>query len=241
MNCREMAHCREIAARLQQALQLVWPPVAVCFEDRPPQDVPRVAAAGPSGCSYWKRAAEGESFYTLAADHYHCPIGAHTHNIELPEEHSSERSGLLQTMYELGYLRPDEVADIPRRRAPFNVAVYAPLATAARRPDVVLFRGNCRQMMILAEAAQGAGVRSAAAMMGRPTCAAIGHVLHSGQAVVSLGCIGNRVYTQLADDELYVVLPGEGLEAVAAVLDRLVEANRQLEDYHRARIAAVSR
>lgn len=231
--------CREIAEQLEQGLELTCPPVAVCFEADVPLDMPRVPAEGPSGCSYWKRAADGETFYTLPSDHYHCPIGAYTHHIELPEDRAGELTGMLQTMFELGYLRPDEVAGIPRCSAPFAAAVYAPLADAPRRPDVVLVRGNCRQMMMLLEAAQAAGIGSAAGLLGRPTCAAIGQVLQQGRAVASLGCIGNRVYTELADDELYVVLPGDRLDAVAARLPQLVAANRQLEAYHRARRSAV--
>jgi len=38
-------------------------------------------------------------------------------------------------------------------------------------PDVVLVRGNARQLMLPAEAAQAAGVAGTGAAMGRPTCA----------------------------------------------------------------------
>ena len=48
-------------------------------------------------------------------------------------------------------------------------------------------------------------------LMGRPTCmaipAAMSHALAS-----SLGCIGNRVYTELSDHELYAVLDGTQLD-----------------------------
>jgi uncharacterized protein (DUF169 family) len=47
----------------------------------------------------------------------------------------------------------------------------------------------------------------------------------------SLGCIGNRVYTGLEDDELYVVVAGKDLEKVAAALDEIVSANQALENY----------
>jgi uncharacterized protein (DUF169 family) len=36
------------------------------------------------------------------------------------------------------------------------VAVYAPLAAAPVPPDVMLMRGNARQLVLLAEAAQAA-------------------------------------------------------------------------------------
>src|SRR3954447_1591060 len=125
-------------SRLQALLGLKAAPIGVTFHTTPPPGVPHVAAAGPSGCSYWKRAAEGQTFYTEAADHYNCPVGAHTHGVELPEAVGKELEGLVGTMIQLEYLRPEEVAGIPRRREPFGVAVYAPLAATPLPADVVL-------------------------------------------------------------------------------------------------------
>ena len=56
--------------------------------------------------------------------------------------------------------------------------------------------------------------------------------------MASLGCIGNRVYTGLADDELYYAVPGQHLAAVVEKLVTIVHANRELEKYHRARLPA---
>jgi uncharacterized protein (DUF169 family) len=140
-------------------------------------------------------------------------------------------------MFCLGYLRPEEVPGVPRREGVFGVAVYAPLAAAPCEPDVVLVCGNAKQVMLLAEAAQAAGVGAGAGLMGRPTCAAIPEAMHSQQGVASLGCIGNRVYTGLADDELYFALPGPHVAVVAEKLATIMHANRELEKYHRARLA----
>ncbi len=54
---------------------------------------------------------------------------------------------------------------------------------------------------------------------------------------MSLGCIGNRVYTGLADGEGYVALPAAAIEAVAARLGTLARANEELEKLHRGREA----
>jgi uncharacterized protein (DUF169 family) len=221
--------------KLQDLLGLKLPPVALCFRAEAPADVPHVAQAGPSGCSYWKRAAEGQTFYTEVADHYGCPIGAYTHGIDLPAERSKELTDVVGTMIQLSYLRPEEVPAIPRREGSFGVAVYSPLAAAPAEPDVVLVRGNAKQMMLLSEAAGAAGVVAHVPLMGRPTCAAIPEVLRTQGAVWSLGCIGNRVYTDLADDEFYFALPGKALGAVTQKLAEIVHANRALEGYHRAR------
>jgi uncharacterized protein (DUF169 family) len=224
------------AEQLKGLLGLRTEPVALSFQATAPAGIPRVGAMAPSGCTYWKQAAEGRTFYTEAADHYGCPIGAYTHGIDLPPEQAKELEGLVGTMIHLGYLRAEEVPGIPRRTGTFGVVVYAPLAKAALEPDVILVRGDARQVMLLAEAAEAAGVGAGAGLMGRPTCAAIPQVLNTQRSTASLGCIGNRVYTGLADDELYFALPGKDVGAVTEKLAVLVHANRELERYHRARL-----
>jgi uncharacterized protein (DUF169 family) len=226
------------AKQLQDLLGLKTPPAALSFRASPPAGVPHVASPGPSGCTYWKRAAEGETFYTDAADHYHCPVGAYTHGIDLPPAQMQELQGVMGTMMSLGYLRGEELPGIPRRQEAFGVAVYGPLADTAEPPDVVLVRGNARQLMLLEEAAEAAGISGTAPLMGRPTCAAVPLAMQTRRSVSSLGCIGNRVYTELGDDEFYYALPGKDLAAVADKLTTIVNANRELEKYHRARVPA---
>ena len=74
-----------MSEQIQQLLNLETAPVAVTFHDARPDDVFRVEKTEASGCTYWRRAAEGKTFYTEAADHYNCPIGCYTHNVELPD------------------------------------------------------------------------------------------------------------------------------------------------------------
>jgi uncharacterized protein (DUF169 family) len=50
--------------------------------------------------------------------------------------------------------------------------------------------------------------------------------------VASTACIGNRVYTDVGDDELYVVIPGKDLSRVADELGTIVGANTTLSQYH---------
>jgi uncharacterized protein (DUF169 family) len=227
------------ARQLQDLLGLSRAAVAVTFRDAPPPGVARASAPGPSSCSYWKRAAEGQTFWTDAADHCNCPIGAHVHGVSPPPSVQQELQGVVETMIGLGYLRSEEVAAIPRREAPFQVAVYAPCTAAEESPDVVIVGGNARQVMLLVEAAASAGC-GGEGTMGRPTCAAQPEAMRTGRAVASLGCIGNRVYTGLADDEMYFVLPGRHLNAVVEKLAVIVQANRELEKYHRKKLSAVS-
>ena len=225
------------ASQLAELLELERQPVAVSFLDTPPEALPRTEQMAAAGCAYWKRAADGEAFYTEATDHYGCPIGAHTHGIDLPEEQGAELEGVIGTMVDLEYLEMQEVAGIPRREESFGVVSYAPLAKATTDPDVVLVRGSARQMMVLAEAAHAAGVACQTSMVGRPTCAAIPEVMLSGLSATNHGCVGNRVYTELADDELYFAFAGLQLEKIVERLSAIVNANKQLETYHRQRVS----
>lgn len=54
-------------------------------------------------------------------------------------------------------------------------------------------------------------------------------------AIASLGCIGNRVYTGLDEEEMYVVLRGRDLASVAEALRVISGANAALRDYARRR------
>jgi uncharacterized protein (DUF169 family) len=140
-------------------------------------------------------------------------------------------------MVGLEYLTMDDVARIPRRAQPFGVAVYSPLDRTPLSPDVVLVRGNARQLMLLAEAAQSAGAAGTMPAMGRPTCAVLPEAINSGRTAASFGCIGNRVYTGAGDDEAYFAIPGGQLAAIERRLEIIVHANSQLEKFHRARLA----
>lgn len=222
---------------LQELLALTSPPVAITFVDAPPHGVPHVSAVEPAGCGYWRRAAAGEVFFTVADDHKRCPVGAHTHNVTLSAAEQQELMGLVHTMVGLSYLKMEEVPLIPTRKTPLQVAVYAPLAAAPVPPDVVLVRGNAQQLMLLAEAAQAAGVAGTGATMGRPTCAVLPEAINSARTAASFGCIGNRVYTGAADTEGYFAIPGPQLSTVEESLAVIVRANQELEKFHRGRAA----
>jgi uncharacterized protein (DUF169 family) len=224
---------------LTNLLQLTSAPVAITFVDAAPPGVPHVADTEPASCGYWRRAAAGEVFFTIADDHKRCPVGAHTHNVDLSPTEQQELTALVQTMVGLSYLKMEEVPQIPTRKTPLQVAVYAPLASAPMPPDVVLVRGNARQLMLLAEAAQAAGVVGTGPAMGRPTCAVLPEAINSARTAASFGCVGNRVYTGADDNEAYFAIPGAQLAALEVSLSVIVRANQELEKFHRARAGAM--
>ena len=223
---------------LSELLQLTSTPIAISFVAAPPAHVPHVASLEPAGCGYWRRAAAGEVFFTVADDHKRCPVGAHTHNVTLSPAEQDELMALVQTMVSLSYIAMDDVPAIPTRKTPMQVAVYAPLALAPVPPDVVLIRGTAKQLMLLAEAAQAAGIAGTGATMGRPTCAVLPEAINSERTAASFGCVGNRVYTGAGEDDAYFAIPGPMLGRLEDKLAVIVNANHELEKFHRARADA---
>ena len=63
--------------------------------------------------------------------------------------------------------------------------------------------------------------------------------LDARSGVASVGCIGNRVYTGLGDDELYLAVPGLRRRKTLDQLDTILHANRALEQFHRQRAATL--
>ena len=229
-----MTNYRPIEQTFSDHLHLQQRPVAVIFRDAPPAGVARFAGTVPSGCSFWRLAAEGRSFYTVPADHYNCPIGSYTHNIPLPENRAQELDQTLGLLVQIGYVRMEEVPGIPRLPKTPGAVVYAPLGDSSLDPDVVLFAGRPGSVMLLQEAAQRAGVAAQWPLFGRPTCMALPFALAHG-AVASTGCIGNRVYTDLGEGELYLAVPGRDIARVAQELQTIASANAQLLAYHKDR------
>jgi len=229
-----MPDYKALEKEFHRILNLSRRPVAVSLRDEAPGGVEKFAGSEPSGCSFWRLAAQGRTFATVPSDHYNCPVGAHTHNIPLPENRAHELPGILETMAGLGYLKMEEVPGIPvLPKTPKNI-VFAPLGDTPVHPDVVLFAARPGKLMLLEEAASRAGVASHVQLLTRPTCMAIPAALAHGM-VTSAGCIGNRIYTDLGEDELYSAIPGSALERVAAELATIVAANNTLAEYHRNR------
>lgn len=229
-----MTRYSSLESLLVQLLGLSRRPVALVASTQPPAGMKKFSGSVPSGCSFWRLAAEGRAFYTEPADHYNCAIGCYTHNIALPPQREAELGATVEFMTGIGYIRPEDVAGIARLTQSPSYMAYAPLAEATFAPDVVILVGRPGKLMLMQEAAARAGVKTQPSLFARPTCMAIPAAM-SGGTTASSGCIGNRVYTDLADDELYIMVPGADVEKIAGELETIMEANRQLNDYHRQR------
>ena len=156
-----MTNYARVEQQLTEALALARRPVAIAFLDGPLPGVEPFTGTLPSGCSFWSLAAGGRTFSTAPADHHNCPIGSYTHNIPLPPAREPELTQTLSLMAEIGYIRMEEVAGIPRLAATPGTIVYAPLGDSPVAPDAVLVSGPPGRLMLLHEAATRAGLLQA--------------------------------------------------------------------------------
>jgi uncharacterized protein (DUF169 family) len=222
-----------IENKLMHALGGTRRPVAIAFLDAPPEGVERFEGSQPSSCSFWPLAAAGRTFYTVPADHQNCPVGGYTHNVLQPER-APELQQVLGLMSSIGYIRMEEVGGVFHLTQSPGAILYAPLGETPVEPSAVIASGAPSRVMLVMEAATRAGEAAPLPLLGRPTCMAIPAAMGAG-TVASAGCIGNRIYTQVGDGELYVALRGSSLERIAAELDTIESANQALTEYHRDR------
>jgi uncharacterized protein (DUF169 family) len=104
----------------------------------------------------------------------------------------------------------------------------------------VLFAGLAKGLMLLQEAAVRAEIGAQVPFLARPTCMAVPAALASG-VIASTGCIGNRIYTDLGEGDLYVVIPGKDVARVADEVGTITEANLKLSEYHHERRRTLTR
>jgi len=214
--------------------------IAVSYLRSAPKDVEKFCGAVPSSCTFWRLASTGNGFYTVPADHLNCPVGNYTSGFSEPTERAGELEQTLSLMVDIGYLKMDEVPSIPRLTEAPAFIYYAPLEKTTAAPDVVIVAGRPVALMRLQEAAARGGAASKLPLLGRPTCMALPAAIAHG-TVMSSGCVGNRAYTALGDDELYLMLPGTRLADIASELSVIQTANETLSVYHQNRRATLTR
>lgn len=219
--------------RLVAQLQLARRPVAVSFRQEVSEETSSFVGQEPAGCRFWKLAAEGATFTTGPEAHYACAIGCYTHNIPLPETRAHELDETLSMMFDAGYLRPEEIPAISQLTETPEAITYGPLGEATFEPDVVLLVVRASQAMLLGEASARKGASAGLTLGARPTCMALPIALSNGMAA-STGCVGNRVYTEIGEDDLYVAIRGDLLPGLVDALVTVNAANEALGEHHRA-------
>ena len=227
---------------IQDVLGLSAPPIAIGFSSEPPAGLGRwQGGAVPAGCVFWREAMKGRAFYTVPADHYNCAVGAYTHSLSLPAERGTQLEDTVKFMVLKEYLRMEEVPGIPTlEKAPAYIS-YAPIDAASFRHDLVLIAAKPSAAMLIYETALRAGAGSALSnTLGRPACAVLPLASKTGLASLSLGCMGNRTFTGLPDEELYVCIPSHHWAGVLAKLTEIGKANAEMRQFytnHKAQFA----
>jgi uncharacterized protein (DUF169 family) len=229
----------ELATTLTESLHLAVPPIAVSFTDRVPDGVAIFEGNVPAGCRFWQEAAT-RVFATVAANHDLCSIGMYTHNLEIGPAQQKDLGDALKVFGDLGYVRAEDIPQIPVLQQKASVVVYGPLAQTPVAADVVLLFVRADQTLILSEASQQLEGGQPPAM-GRPACAVVPQAFNSGQTALSLGCCGARAYMDILtpDVALYAV-PGSKLAEFTARVEALAKANTILTSFHTRRRADVA-
>lgn len=234
-----MTDYASLAKRITSSLTLDTTPVALSIVDTAPAGHTRPSVPISAGCQFWELGAD-TALVTTAEDHKNCAIGIHTHNLDgVPPTQMAELTATLQAMQGLDYVRAEEVAAIPVLGAEPRMVAYTPLPDCREEPAAVLVLANAAQGLVLTEAiARVDG--GAPAALGRPACALIPAVVNAGRAASSLGCCGARAYLNRLEDGIAVwALPGAKLEAYAAEIEVLGDANDTLRAFHARRRADI--
>jgi uncharacterized protein (DUF169 family) len=176
---------------------------------------------------------QGRAFYTVPSEHYNCAVGAYTHAIALPPARGTQLEDTVKFMVLKDYLRMEEVPGIPTlEKAPAYIC-YAPIDAAPFQHDLVLIAAKPSAAMLIYETALRAGAGAALAnTLGRPACAVLPLTSKTNLASLSLGCMGNRTFTGLPDEELYVCIPGSQWAVLLAKLTEIGKANSEMRQFY---------
>lgn len=232
---------RDLATRLTTTLGLQTKPVALALADAPPKGVRTFEGSVPSACTFWRR-AESAVFYATAAQHFRCPVGTMVMGFDMPDAVKAELMGLVGIMVEGGYLDADEAPKIPTLPRKSAGVVYGPLQDFPIDPDAIMMWLTPRQAMLMSEASGACHWTGSTpvATLGRPACAAIPAAVARGTMAASLGCIGMRTYTEIADDHMLAVVPAAAIPQLTTTLSDIVAANRAMAKFHEGRKAGAA-
>jgi uncharacterized protein (DUF169 family) len=227
-----MSDYAKMAQVLTNSLKLQTGPVAVCFSDAPPKDVPAHSGTAAAGCMFWEEGSQ-KVFNTTVKDHENCAVGMYTHH--MPVTTKTQEANLndsLKVFGDLGYVRREDLPLVPVLNREAKNVTYAPLAASPLPPDAVLLFVNFAQGLIVSEAAQQVEGKIAPAL-GRPACAVIPQTVNTNQAALSLGCCGARAYLNVMSDDIALwAIPGAQLQAYVDRIEALAKANGILNRFH---------
>ncbi len=229
-----MQNWNDLARRLQGALALAAPPIAITFADAPPTDVaafdaplPAPLEDGrtgrvPAGCVFWMHAAES-TFSTVKADHANCSVGSLTHGFVTLDEVAG--NGDVAALLETGWVTMDVVPEIPVVTQTPGAVTYGPLGDTTVDPDVVLLRVNGKQLMVLSDAIPGLRIE------GKPQCHIVAIAKEQGEVAASVGCALSRVRTGMPATEMTCAIPAAKVAVVLESIEHNAVADAAVARY----------
>ena len=223
---------KDLAHRFIDTLQLQHLPVGLAFVEQVPQNIQQIATRVPSACTFWRLAEQGV-FYANAEAHQNCPIGMLTMGFQMPVAAQQRAQELVETMANVQYFSPSEVAALPIVEKPHQFIVYGRLDQLPIETDVVQCILNTQQAMLVAEAlGQVNWLQGGQTAFGRPTCAAIPRTLKTGDTSMSFGCVGARTYIGLTPAEMVITVPLQQFPGLVERLEIIASANAALAPFH---------
>ena len=204
------------------------------FADSVPSGIPVFQGTVPAGCRFWQEGTL-QTFATVPRQHDLCGIGLYTHNLDQTPATRKDLGDALKVFADLGYVREQDIPQIPVLKTPAKAVIYGPLAECRETPDVVLLFVDAGQILVLSEASQQVenGLPPA---MGRPACAVIPQAANTGRTALSLGCCGARAYLDvLTNDVALYAIPGTILREFTDRVEALARANAILTKFHETR------
>jgi uncharacterized protein (DUF169 family) len=213
---------KSLGKRLESALRLTKPVVAVTFEP----DVTKLRRSTDvveSSCVFWTKAFDG-AFYTTPDQHQHCSVGAVTHGYRLAKD-TIPGSGLadIDLLSSVGWIGKDDILGLPALplEAQRNIG-YSPIDEAPFVPDVVLLFCDSQQAALIKEAAPGSKVTV------KPTCQGL-PLANEGDVVVGLGCTASRTRSGYAESEIVVTVSAKRLGGFVERLERIAAIDAKVK------------
>lgn len=224
----------DLATRLDVALGLAAPPIAITFGAEAPEGVapfddemPAPTADGrtgrvPAGCVFWMKSVD-RTFSTVAQDHANCSVGSMTHGFVVLDEVAGNSD--VAELLGAGWVTMDVVPEIPVVRERPGVVTYGPLAETPVDPDVILLRVNAKQLMTLHDAMPEMRIE------GKPQCHIVAIAKEQGEVAASVGCALSRVRTRMPAQEMTCAIPASKLASVLDALAATTEADAKVARY----------
>ena len=222
-----MTVCADESRKLVEALGLKNEPVAINLIKKG-QALPEGYAIPEKPlrhCQAIMRAKHGEMLVSTA-DKEACPVGASSLGMmPAPEKVRSGEFHFGMGMYESPEAAKNTIEQRPSlEEGSIDAIAVSPLSKTKLKPDVVVVIGTPEQVFWLMPAATtfSVGGRVTVEMAAVQASCADSTVLPylTGNLNISLGCFGCRKTTDIAPEEMLVVIPGTKLKEIVTAVER---------------------